>query len=675
MARTTPMRLVELMVLKQDISSVIEFLGKKGNFQFQSRYTSTASDVENSKRSNPDGEVFLRLQQAKTFLNPDNSVNIKFDDAFYNNATKPTSADRENADKFLAEIDSLRAKENELSEELKRVKNACDEAHSFANLKVPFDDLDHVSFLSLRVGRIDPALLDDLRFSVGDRAVIISLSDENGDRSKILAASSKKARFSLDSELKKFGFVNMEIPKDFKGVPEDVLQTLDKQLEDTKKAFALVEEEKKNLAKTHAELFKKLLASFSIGSQIIEKQNSLESTNLVYRMTGWIPESDTHPMMKELGDLTEGRIAIRVYEPHEVPSVIRGVEKVPVKLKHGKVVSAFERMIFSYGSPLYGTVDPTPFVAIFFTVLFGIMFGDLGQGLVFLLAGILMSKKVIKVGGWNKFAPIFMCIGISSSIMGFFEGEFFANTEVLLPVSGAIKRLFGITDPEALREPLFSLEFWAAENPIVPIFTIFGITIGLGFVINSIGLIINFYNNLLKKDVGSAFFGKIGLSGMLFFWYVVFFAIRIAAFGHSPAVYDWVIIGITLFCSAFGEPFERLLDGKRPVIENGIGALLIGGVVELIEVISTYLSNSISFVRVGAFALAHAVLGYIISSMVAIAPAAGAVVIAIVGNAIVIVLEGMIVAIQVIRLQYYEFFSKFFNETGSEFKPFAFSYK
>ena len=332
-------------------------------------------------------------------------------------------------------------------------------------------------------------------------------------------------------------------------------------------------------------------------------------------------------------------------------------------------------MIFSYGSPLYGTVDPTPFVAIFFTVLFGIMFGDLGQGLVFLLAGILMSKKVIKVGGWNKFAPIFMCIGISSSIMGFLEGEFFANTEVLLPVSGAIKRLFGVTDPEVLREPLFSLEFWAAENPIVPIFTIFGITIGLGFVINSIGLIINFYNNLLKKDVGSAFFGKIGLSGMLFFWYVVFFAIRIAAFGHSPAVYDWVIIGITLFCSAFGEPFERLLDGKRPVIENGIGALLIGGVVELIEVISTYLSNSISFVRVGAFALAHAVLGYIISSMVAIAPAAGAVVIAIVGNAIVIVLEGMIVAIQVIRLQYYEFFSKFFNETGSEFKPFAFSYK
>ncbi len=130
-----------------------------------------------------------------------------------------------------------------------------------------------------------------------------------------------------------------------------------------------------------------------------------------------------------------------------------------------------------------------------------------------------------------------------------------------------------------------------------------------------------------------------------------------------------------MFFAAFGEPFERLFDGERPVLENGLGSCLIGGVVELIEVVSTYLSNSISFVRVGAFALAHAVLGFIIAKMTSIAPDAAKVLILIAGNAIVVVLEGMIVAIQVIRLQYYEFFSKFFNETGREFVPFAFEYK
>ena len=131
---------------------------------------------------------------------------------------------------------------------------------------------------------------------------------------------------------------------------------------------------------------------------------------------------------------------------------------------------------------------------------------------------------------------------------------------------------------------------------------------------------------------------------------------------------------MSLFFTAFGERFARAIEKERPVLENGAFSAVISGIVEIIEVVSSYLSNSVSFLRVGAFALAHAVLGYIIEKMVGIAPFAGGIAISIVGNAIVIVLEGMIVAIQVIRLQYYEFFSKFFNETGREFKPFAFKY-
>ena len=140
-------------------------------------------------------------------------------------------------------------------------------------------------------------------------------------------------------------------------------------------------------------------------------------------------------------------------------------------------------------------------------------------------------------------------------------------------------------------------------------------------------------------------FGKSGFFGILFYWYVVAFAVRIAAFHHVPALYDWIIIGISLFFAAFGEPFERLFDGERPVVENGFGSLVIGGIVELIEVVSSYLSSTISFVRVGAFALAHAVLGFIISLMSEKCGPVGGIFVLVVGNAIVVVLEGMIVAI------------------------------
>ena len=656
MAKTAKMRLVELMVLKQDIDEVIEFLGKKGNFQFQQQL-----ELDHSAE-NPDEKVFSQLKNVRSFLNlPD----ISTEDL--QAATRPSEYDRVLCQKFLYTVDILQKKEHEADDELKRSRDAYNEALSFSNLKIPYSELEHLTFLSLRIGKIDPATYDELVGAVGARAVIVPLG---ADKSRILAATSKKGRFSLDTELKKHGFVNMEIPSDFKGVPDDVLASLKNQVKECEQAFNHIEDEKHNVAKTHADLLKKFLCQFSIASQIRLLENSLESTDLVYRLTGWIPESDCHSMMTDLDKLSEGRIAIRLFEPDEVPSVKAGAEKVPVKLHHGKIISSFERMIFSYGSPAYGTIDPTPFVALFFTLLFGIMFGDAGQGFVFLLLGILMSAKIVKVGNWNKFAPIFMAIGCSSMIMGILTGEFFATQGIMKPVSMFITGLFG--EPHY---PILEMKFWESTNAIGIIFGIFGFTMAVGFCINSIGLIINIINKISCRKYGSAIFGKTGLAGALWFWYVVVFALRIAFLHHSPDAFDWWFIGITLFFAAFGEPFERLLDGERPVIEGGLGGVIIGGAVELIEVISSYLSNSISFVRVGAFALAHAVLGFIIEKMCRIAPAGVAqLLILIVGNGIVVVLEGMIVAIQVIRLQYYEFFSKFFNETGKEFVPFAFKY-
>ncbi len=660
MARTTEMRLVELMALKQDVQNVILYLGKNGNFQFQTKKRSVQK-LDDKKIVNIDSHFFDCLQKTRAFFNiPDISDSeLKF--------VAATDDDRDKANKIIAATDEFEKNADEKNEKLRQITETLKEAESFSNLKIPYSQLEHLSFLSLRIGRIPADNFESLREAVGFYGVVIPLGN---DKSKILAAASKKGRFALDTELKKFGFVNMEIPENFNGIPEEVLVGMQQEKVSAERDVAKINEEKKNYADTHSEEIRRLLGAFCISKQIKDIQNGLESTSMVYRLTGWIPAADSRNFMKELDDLTEGRIAIREYLPTEVPSVLRGEEKVPVKLTHGKFISAFERMIFSYGSPLYGTIDPTPFVAIFFTFLFGIMFGDFGQGLVIFLAGLLMAKKVIKVGAWNKFAPIFMGVGCSSCVMGLVTGEFFGTEEILKPFALFVTGLFG--NPHA---PILKVMPSSNPNSILVIFGIFAITIAFGFVINSIGLIVNMCNNALRKKFGNVFFGKCGFFGILFYWYVVAFAVRIAAFHHLPAVYDWVIIGVSLFFAAFGEPFERLFNGERPVMENGFGSLVIGGIVELIEVVSSYLSSTLSFVRVGAFALAHAVLGFIIELMSSKCGPVGGIFVLIAGNAIVVVLEGMIVAIQVIRLQYYEFFSKFFNETGAEFKPLQFHYE
>ena len=659
MARTTPMSLVELMVMKDDIRPVLEFLGKKGNFQFQKNARAESSKGEGASE-NQERELFVKLQDARSFLNIED-----IDSSLLASATCASEKEHAQAERFLADVENLKKRETAAYDELKRVQESKDEAESFKNLKVSFSELDHLSFLSLKIGRINPADFEELKIAVGQRAIIVPLGD---DKSKIMAASSKKARFSLDTELKKFGFVPFEIPSDFKGVPDDVLEGLEKQLSETQKSVDYIEEEKQNMAQAHADMLRALLASFAIAAQIVDVQNELESTSLVYRLTGWIPTDAAHAMMKDLDKLSEGRIAIRVYNPLEVPSVLNGTEQVPVRLKHGKLVGAFERMIFSYGSPVYGAIDPTPFVALFFTLLFGIMFGDAGQGFIFLLLGLLMNFKVVKVGGWNKFAPIFMAIGCSSMIMGVLTGEFFGNEEVLKPLSLAITGLFGES-----HAPILHLMPDGSEHSIKTMFAFFGVTVGVGFIINSVGLVINIINNLLMHKVGKALFGKNGLSGAVFFWYVVVMVVRIVVSGHSIDMADGIVIGVTLFLTMFSEPIHRIMEHETPVFENGLFAAIIEAIVELLETLISYMSNSISFIRVGAFGLAHAVLGFIIATLSEMAgPAYLAVML--VGNGIVVVLEGMIVAIQVIRLQYYEFFSKFFNETGREFKPFSFDY-
>ena len=672
MARTAEMRLLELMVLKEDISSVLEYIGKSENFQFQTKLKESNTNLTGIADSddNPAAGLNIDSQFYDSLLKA--YKELGFEEKSYNikDCTAPKDDDRKKAADFIAAYNQLKTRIAEASDEALKVSDAYKEAMAFSNLQISYSELEHLSFLSLRIGRIPEEQFEDLKDRLEGSAVVIRLGN---DSSHILVASSKKGRFALDAELKNHNFVELEVPADFKGVPESALKGLAEKKADAEKALADLNEEKANFAETHLAQLEYLLGCFTIAVQIEDVTRRLESTELVYRITGWIPASETDTYMKGLDELTESRIAIRAYEPYEVPSVMSGKEQVPVKLKHGKFVKSFERMIFSYGSPVYGAIDPTPFVAVFFTILFGIMFGDFGQGMFFVLFGILMACNVIKVGAWNKFAPIFMAIGISSSIMGLLTGEFFGTETVLEPFAEWVTGLFG--KPHA---PILHLMPSADPKSIYVMFGVFGVAVAIGFVINTCGLLLNIINNLIRKNFAEALFGKNGLAGAVFFWYVIALILRIVLAKHAVAVYDIVIILIALFFAAFAEPFERAFEGKKPLFENGFGTYIISSVVEIIEVISGYLSNTISFVRVGAFALSHAVLNFTIltlTNMVGGPGSVGGIIVLIAGNALIIVLEGMIVAIQVIRLQYYEFFSKFFHETGKEFKPFKFELK
>jgi V/A-type H+-transporting ATPase subunit I len=715
------MKHVELTVLARDVDQVIEYLGRRGIMHFSEGDDARTAD-ENRLRNMADAEgefpgiglrggapdlpprstgearfpsvrIFSPERRDGSPRSPDHAAFRHIQDnlerlrsaaAFLGvelpaepekDTVLPSEAEELLTAKLQEGVSSLIGRDNEAAQEKCKVEEALNEARAFANLNAPFAELDQLSYLTLRLGRLDLKAQEQVRRNLADRAVIISL----GEGERILAAASRRGRFALDSELKRAGFIAIAIPEGYQGIPPELLTGLENRLASAKAELEKIRKDKEDLASESGPRLRALTASYLMAAAVEQLKEKLAATRNIYVFSGWTPQDTVESMVADLSRITEKRIAIRSYTPEEMPEVSEGREKVPVSLKHGAYVKGFEGVVFSYGAPLYGSIDPTPFVAVFFSILFGIMFGDLGQGFVLLLLGFLTgAKRAGPLKNFRAYSTPLVSVGIASMIMGLLTGEIFAMQGLLaVPtrvVTGFFMRIFGI----AGEPPSRILHLMPEKGNVLRLFYFFGFTISVGVVLNSIGLVVNILNLLSLKRYERAFFSKTGLSGLLFFWYAVFVAVRCLAGGRF-AGFDLAGLLIPVFCIFFGPVLWSLLSGERPLLKEGLMVFIMEGFVEILETLSTYVSNTVSFLRVGAFALSHAVLSFIVftlSSMVSLGGAGAgpvfAFAVAVFGNALIIVLEGMIVAIQVVRLQYYEFFSKFFTETGVAFSPFRF---
>ena len=665
MLRPRKMKFIELTVFKNDMNVVLEYLGKNGSIQFSDNGNAADNENVNKIVTNID-----RLINAGAFLGLENPGN----DVWHNDehAAIPGEKDEEYINTLCSMIENLKERENKTIYEKQRIHETINEANAFSKINVPFSDFDHLSFLTLRVGSVEHGKIHELRENMGDRAVIIPLDDGR----RFLAASSRKGRFALDSQLKKLSFEPAAIPENFRGIPAEMMKSLKEHHAALEKEQEKIKAEKKELREKFAPDLKRLVSSMNIILIIERIKAKFTETESLYHFSGWIIADNEARLVKDLSELTSGRIAVHSYFPEEIPSIQKGLEKVPVAMKHNAFVKGFESVVFSYGAPPYGTIDPTPIVAFFFTLMFGIMFGDVGQGFTLFLAGILikLNKKPFAL---KKFSTPLVSVGISSMIMGLLAGSVFANEYLLVaPTKAVTAALFGYP----MDRILHILPMAGEGGSIIKLLYFFGFTIAIGIVINSLGLLINIYNRFTLKKFRHALFSKTGVAGLLFFWYALFIAVRIIL-GGKFETYDIAGLSIPVFCIFFGSVIWRIISGERPVLEESLASFIIKGFVEILETVSTYFSNTISFLRVGAFALAHAVFLFIIFYFTdslarnGIGGFLSASFIMIIGNSIIIVLEGLIVAIQVIRLQYYEFFNKFFIETGVEFAPFRFKSK
>ncbi|MDO8535866.1 MAG: V-type ATPase 116kDa subunit family protein [Candidatus Omnitrophota bacterium] len=490
------------------------------------------------------------------------------------------------------------------------------------------------SFLKTEVGSLEEKNLPVLERSLKEIPHIVYPFKKEGSKAVLLFMGLRRDRELLDKVLRDVGWSKF----DYSNEPQEFSKEVEKKIKNEIDTF------KKNIEAVNADLGKlkdELKDGLSdVESYIKVKKSLLEArrysrvTEKTVLISGWVPRSEKDRIVDEVKSFDPTScIEERRAEDLDMPK-----EEIPVKLSHTKLFRPFELLIDAYGIPRYGTVDPTIFVAISFLIMFGAMFGDLGHGLVLSMVSLFLwrsKKEKVKQAG----TLIFYC-GISSGLFGVLYGSF-----------------FGYEFPSLWIKPMHS------------IIEIFKISILFGVVMITGGILLNIINAFKDKDYIKAIFDKAGLIAGVIYWVGIALVSKILV---SKTGFQPVYVVVFLICMAllFLKPIVELIVKKK---RESVFTAFMESTIDILEIVMGYLANTVSFIRIAAFALAHAGLFLSIFELSRImknvgGTAASLVVLAL-GNILIILLEGLVVSIQSLRLNYYEFFSKFFMSGKHFYKP------
>lgn len=410
------------------------------------------------------------------------------------------------------------------------------------------------------------------------------------------------------------------------------------------KRSAKVTEEIKIYAKAHQDEILKMFTALCKHHAFLSIKNHACQYRRSFILVGWIPaeyEGKIKTLLSSV-DCVEVTFTKASEEMKHSP---------PVKLKNRFFFRPFEYYTEMYGLPNAREIDPSWFIALTYTLLFGIMFADVGQGIMLLIAAIYMYKKMKMPLG----ALLIPC-SICSTVFGFIFGSVFGFEELLDPV---YKALFGLDG-----KPIDVME---GETTMLLIFG----AVGIGIVLLIIAMLLNIISSLKRGDVGNALFGVNGVAGLVFYASLVIGLIcsMMLDLHIMNTAYILGLIVLPLLLIFFREPLSKLIRGEKKVFEGGIGSFIVDNLFEMFEVALSYVTNTMSFLRVGAFILVHAGMMKVVFVLAGMFGPVGYTVTVILGNILVMALEALLVGIQVLRLEYYEMFSRFYIGDGRKYEP------
>ncbi len=509
----------------------------------------------------------------------------------------------------------------ETAGEMDKIKTASAYVEILAPLDVPIEDLRKLQNQTVMVGIMPAENVPRVAEALFQIPFLLIPLETHKGRTLLLTACSADNGAILDRALKSAFFEPSALPAEALGKPPEALAALRGKLRDLEKRLEELERQRAELA---CELASDLTACFrraTTGGKIAEAIRRFPRHGDVFLISGWVPASDVDVVKKKVEAAAGHPVAMEVLkaDPNR--------QSVPSLVRTPRWLAPFEELVTTFGLASYNELDPTLIVTVSFLVMYGMMFGDLGHGLMLFGIGLWLKHRRLDFG-------------------------------VLVAAAGASGMFFGLLYGSAFGQPLLGAR-WL--RPLEGIWTILITAVAAGAVLINIGFVMNLVNAWRARDWPRFFLEKNGVAGIALYWTLLGGGLG-AGFGLLPKS---VLLAIPMLCAVLWlhEPLAAWIWHHA---SPRLGEALVTGFFELFEAVTGYASNSLSFIRLGAFAVAHEGLSTLVVSY---STGRWGWLVLLVGTFLVVGFEGVIVGIQALRLEYYEFFGRFFQGRGQPFLP------
>ena len=542
-------------------------------------------------------------------------------------AEAPTLDDLKRLNDWLKEALSscLAANEGEtrIEEEIKHLDALQETLAKLEHLNV---DLAYLlrpaGLLAVNIGSLPAGSLKRLAEALSMTGFLVSTFDNVADHVYAVVAGPRDRHDEVRGLLAQAGWREMPVPPELRTHPQAAREWLTEErrrLAEKSKTECLLRDQTRDRYRSGLEEAR----------QIIELARPLAEAALVgvsgrgtlASLSGWIPRRRVGKLKTDLEARFHGHYWLDIE-----PAKVEDAGTIPSLVRYPFWLTPFVPLVRSYGIPRYGEFDPTLPFAFTYLLLFGAMFGDIGHGGVIVILSGLFAKRLGKV------AWIGIAAGLVSMIFGLLYGSVFGYEDLIEPV---------------WLSPL--------HNP-TQMLTI-AVTFGVGFI--TLTLAVNVRNRLLSGRTADALFDSGGLAGLVFYIGAVGSIANLAG-ATTVGTPFWVLAVAGLLAVAIFKWIET---------RAGFGERALVAMIETLETGTNLFANTLSFMRVAAFSLNHVALALAVFALASGLDSLGHWLTIALGNVVIIVLEGGIVAIQALRLMYYEGFSRFFSGDGIPFIP------